>query len=329
MNWEINKIDISNKELLLKWDNFVDESPEGTFYHKSYWLLNNIGKNFKSAQSYEFYYLSDKNNNWISAFYISTSKKIGKNFIVMPHMTPFGGVMIAPMIHKLTISKRIGNIKEINEIFIKKLKEKTLLYYSFSPEHTDMQPFIWNNYITSVRYTYRVNLADEKILWSNLQEKTSVNKGNKSNVKIKWGFNEYLDIYFELNDKSFSSQNIDNFDNELTKNLLKELNKNNNCIIGIVLDEDNTPIGGCVLAYDTKRAYYIMGGISRNNNFGMSYLLWEAMLYTKNILKLPVFDFEGSMIPSIERYFRKFGGELTPYYTLNNLLLTIKNAISH
>lgn len=327
MNCQINKLDLSNKELLNKWDEFVDKSPEGTFYHKSYWLLNNIGSSFKSAQSYELYYLTDKNNNWLAAFYIPTAKKFGKDFIVMPHMTPFGGVMISPAIHKLTISKRIGNIKEINEIFISKLKEKTLLYYSFSPENTDMQPFIWNKYITSIRYTYRVNLSDEKILWSNLQEKTSVNKANKSNCKIKWGFDEYLDTYFQLNEKSFNSQNIINFNNDLTKKLLIELNKNSNCIIGIVFDENETPIGGCVLAYDTKRAYYIMGGVDRSNNYGMSYLLWESMLYTKNILTLDTFDFEGSMIPSIEKYFRKFGGELTPYYSLNNILLVLKNSI--
>lgn len=327
MNWQINKLDLNNTELLNKWNDFVDKSPEGTFYHKSYWLLNNIGKSFKSAQKYELYYLSDKNNNWVAAFYIPTSSKFGKEFIVMPHMTPFGGVMVSPEIHKLTICKRIGNIKDINEIFISKLKEKSLLYYSFSPEHIDMQPFIWNKYITSVRYTYRVDLCDEKLLWSNLQEKTSVNKGNKSNCKIKWGFDEYLDIYFELNGKSFNSQNINNFDNELTKKLLIELNKNNNCIIGIVYNENDTPIGGCVLAYDNKRVYYIMGGVDRSTNFGMSFLLWEAMLYSKNTLSLNTFDFEGSMIPSIEKYFRKFGGSLTPYYSLNSLLLTIKNYI--
>ena len=170
-------------------------------------------------------------------------------------------------------------------------------------------------------------MLDENLLWSNLQEKTSVNKGNKSNVKVEWGFSEYLDTYFELNDKSFNSQNINNFDNELTKKLLIELNRNNNCIIGIIFDENKKSIGGCVLAYDNKRVYYIMGGISRENNFGMSYLLWEAILYSKNVLNLPTFDFEGSMIPSIEKFFRKFGGKLTPYYSLNNLLLTIKNHI--
>ena len=32
--------------------------------------------------------------------------------------------------------------------------------------------------------------------------------------------------------------------------------------------------------------------------------------------KSKVFDFEGSMIPQIEKYFRGFGGELTPYFVL-------------
>ena len=327
MNWNINKLDKTDNEVLSLWNNFVDESPEGTFYHKSYWLLNNIGKVYNSAQNYELYSITDKNNKWIASFYISTSKKFGKEFIVMPHMTPFGGVLVSKSIHNLSISKRISNIKDINELFISKLREKTLLYYSFSPEHTDIQPFIWNKYTTSIRYTYRVPLIDEKVMWNNFQEKTSVNKGNKLNARIKWGFDEYLDLYFELNNKSFSSQNISNFDNSLTKELLINLNRNNNCIIGIVFDENNTAVGGCVLAYDTKRAYYIMGGVDRSNNYGMSFLLWEAMLYTKNELKLNSFDFEGSMIPSIEKYFRKFGGELTPYYTLNSILLTIKNYI--
>jgi hypothetical protein len=36
---------------------------------------------------------------------------------------------------------------------------------------------------------------------------------------------------------------------------------------------------------------------------------------------LAIFDFEGSMIPPIERYFRGFGGLLTPYLTVNKAWL--------
>ncbi|MBE7441610.1 MAG: hypothetical protein HS119_04060 [Flavobacteriales bacterium] len=46
----------------------------------------------------------------------------------------------------------------------------------------------------------------------------------------------------------------------------------------------------------------------------MSLLLWEAIKRSKN--KTKSFNFEGSMIESIERYFRAFGGKQTPYFEI-------------
>nr|HPR68216.1 methicillin resistance protein [Kiritimatiellia bacterium] len=44
--------------------------------------------------------------------------------------------------------------------------------------------------------------------------------------------------------------------------------------------------------------------------------VWEAIRHAKEA-GLETFDFEGSVIPPIERFFRGFGGRLTPYYTVN------------
>jgi hypothetical protein len=44
--------------------------------------------------------------------------------------------------------------------------------------------------------------------------------------------------------------------------------------------------------------------------------MYNSIEYAKQI-KMPVFDFEGSMLPEVEKYFRDFGGVLTPYYTIN------------
>lgn len=193
--------------------------------------------------------------------------------------------------------------------------------------HKDIQPFIWNKYVPSIRYTYRLNITDEKTMWGNFGEKTSVNKGRKSNVEIKWGKKELLSTFQNLNAQSFERQNVNNFDEKLTENLLINALENESCIIGILYDDNNEAVAGCILAYDTKRAYYIMGGIAKTNNFAMSYLLWEAIILTKDSLGLDQFDFEGSMIPSIEKYFRKLGGEITPYYSLNNIALVAKNVL--
>jgi len=40
-----------------------------------------------------------------------------------------------------------------------------------------------------------------------------------------------------------------------------------------------------------------------------------------------VFDFEGSNVPSIERYFRGFGGTLTPYIGVHKAWLPVEMAL--
>jgi hypothetical protein len=44
-------------------------------------------------------------------------------------------------------------------------------------------------------------------------------------------------------------------------------------------------------------------------------------------LGLEVYDFEGSMVPGIEQYFRSFGGTLTPLYRVVKASLPIEMAL--
>ena len=69
------------------------------------------------------------------------------------------------------------------------------------------------------------------------------------------------------------------------------------------------------LVWDEKQAYYVGGGINENSRGLMSYLVWDAIKFSKE-KGLNVFDFEGSDVPSIEQYFRKFGGVIIPVYTI-------------
>ena len=48
-----------------------------------------------------------------------------------------------------------------------------------------------------------------------------------------------------------------------------------------------------------------------------SLLLWEAI--NRQPLGVQVFDFEGSMIEPIERFFRAFGAVQTPYFEITHV----------
>ena len=87
----------------------------------------------------------------------------------------------------------------------------------------------------------------------------------------------------------------------------------------VARSQDGEPLGAVWIAWDEKRAYYLLGGYDQSgkSNNAVALAMWRAIQFTANDLKLPEFDFEGSMIPAIERFFRKFGGTLTPTYTLH------------
>jgi hypothetical protein len=67
---------------------------------------------------------------------------------------------------------------------------------------------------------------------------------------------------------------------------------------------------------DDERAWYLGGGgdpALRSSGAG-SLLMWE--LIKESAKHVPAFDFEGSMLPGVERYFRNFGGRQETYFAV-------------
>src|SRR5262245_26720571 len=53
------------------------------------------------------------------------------------------------------------------------------------------------------------------------------------------------------------------------------------------------------------------------NRWVMSLLIWEAIQFSAKVTKR--FDFEGSMVESIERFFRAFGARQVPYFSVKKV----------
>ena len=76
---------------------------------------------------------------------------------------------------------------------------------------------------------------------------------------------------------------------------------------------DGTVIAANFLVYDDNTVYYLMGGIdpAAKDMGGMDMVQHYSILFALQSGK--VFDFEGSMVESIEKYFRSFGAIQVPY----------------
>lgn len=92
--------------------------------------------------------------------------------------------------------------------------------------------------------------------------------------------------------------------------------------------QGDDPIAACFVVHDAETAYYLLGGYNNDNRHhgAGAIAMFEAIQYAQQ-LGLKRFDFEGSVIPAIERFFRAFGGKLTPYFTVNKAWLPIELAL--
>jgi hypothetical protein len=71
--------------------------------------------------------------------------------------------------------------------------------------------------------------------------------------------------------------------------------------------------------WDDRRAWYLGGGGDpelRSSGAG-SLLMWELIKHAAKHVER--FDFEGSMLPAVEHYFRKFGGRQETYFQVTRI----------
>jgi lipid II:glycine glycyltransferase (peptidoglycan interpeptide bridge formation enzyme) len=72
------------------------------------------------------------------------------------------------------------------------------------------------------------------------------------------------------------------------------------------------------IVWDDNKAYYLAGAKNPmvRDKLSMTALLWQAITDAK-VLGKKVFDFEGSMDPGVERFFRHFGARRELYLTIH------------
>jgi hypothetical protein len=195
------------------------------------------------------------------------------------------------------------------------LSNSTYSYYKldFPEGFSDMQPFVWKKMNVNVKYSYVLDcsLSEEK-LRSNLDPKlrNMLNKFEKESGVIS---NERkAEEAYQIIISTLGAKNV-KWKDEILKRLLQNSSLNYTCVIS-----GENVLSIALTADAGEKCYYVFGGTRRqenNNSLGPAALFNSILLAKKNDRR--TFDFEGSMIPEIEKYFRQFGGELVAQYSIN------------
>jgi hypothetical protein len=304
--YEIRALDTSE---FARWDEFVRQSPQGTLFHTSLWL-EALGAPFRL-----FGYFRGK--ELYGGF---ATGLIGRRCAGRPHpsLTPYLGILYPQSNAKYVT--RISTEKEIARAFAAFLKnEFDRVDFRFPPEVVDLQPFIWEGFSAGLRYTYRLSLSSLKTILDNMDTKrrTKLASAERQGVQVEVGA-DFADV-MRLSDRSFQRQGLMATIRPAAERVEATLRQAGRCLGFLACSREGEPLSSVWIAWDEKRAYCLLGGYehSAKSNNAVSLAMWRTIQFTVTDLKLPEFDFEGSMIPAVEQFYRKFGATLTPTYTIH------------
>lgn len=307
-NFEVAVLD---KSQFGDWDCFVESSPQGTLFSTSSWLS-------ASGQRFSIYGVL-QNGRLIAGIPVAHRVlPLGVKSAEHPPLTPYLGVLHEPSEAKYV--KRITREKEIHRAIAMQLKQDFgNIRFNFHPGETDLQPFIWEGYSSDVRYTYRMPLDDISRVWDEMEKRrrNDIHRAERDGVVVEKSVD--FEDFFSLVEKTFERQSMQAGFRATAIRYDQLLSSSNQRQIFIAKDDARAPIAGVYLVWDQHRAYYLLGGYDpESGHTGASAIaMWEAIQFAANELKLAQFDFEGSMVPAVEQFFRKFGGTLTPYYSVS------------
>lgn len=277
-----------------KWDRSIENAPNGLLYAYSYYL-DVMSENWDALVM----------NDYEAIMPLTWNKKFGIAYLRQPAFTQqlgiFGNCIFDNNITETFVNKALSlfPFAEINLNYSNEYKKATAIKSNFilslNQSFIEIEKGFRKDFVKNIKNNHLIFSASEDI------EKAIVLFKNNYSERIDTSEKEYenlLQIYKVLKTKK--------------QLLVREVSTNN-----------GTLLASGIFLKDSKRIYYVMSatlkeGRKREANY---FLLYHVIKEFSN--QNLIFDFEGSEIPSIKLFFKKFGAVEQPYpfVKLNHLPL--------
>jgi len=258
----------------------------------------------------------NQNNELIGAFNVYKASKFGFSYYLVPPYSPTNGLFFVNPAQ--STPNRNTFEKEIHEAIANWFSglKAFLKITAFPPAVKDPQPYYWNHFKVIPHVTYILSLKGSvDNLFENLtsEKRKSIRKAEKDGLLVRRTGNmrEVTDLVL----KTFARSRQKAHSAYLHSILFEFAGPANS--FAYVAEQNGVLIGCTFCVHDATTAYYLFGGydeLNAHHGAGVS-CMWRSILHAKEV-GLQDFDFEGSMVEGVEKYFREFGGDLVPYYTV-------------
>lgn len=285
------------------WDEFVDSSPQGSIYAKSFYL-DALGASFKIAVVEE--------GSTLLGGIILAKNELGLS--TNPLFVKYLGILYHSSLNK--DARRQSTRYKIDRIIISNISKYGVWSYTFHPNYTNWLSFYWTGYHQTTRYTYQIRFVQSADFRKLYREKVShpLRQAEKNRLVVD---DVSTDEFIKVNTKTYQGKHArPPYSSARLKTFLISSEKAGYLYKKGVRGGDGNIHSVAAIVYDKKSANLILqGNDPQLSNQGGGTLLLDHLIEFAS-LNSSIFDFEGSMIERIELFYRGFGGDIVPYFKI-------------
>jgi len=306
---EIIKIQQSDSAL---WNEFVENSPQGTIFHSTIWadiLSSTFGRSYNIL-------FCVKNEQPVGGMIFFNHKKLIWKMITPTAFFPYcAPIFYRPVDEKP--QKTIHNQLIITASFEDYLRKNYDYWILDIPSDSkDVRSYLWKGAVVEPHYSYVVSLKNKEALLDNFNQ--SVRKKLKQAQNQKAMFLESRDpqVLIDLVTKSYKRHGMKPLvsEKQLGIFLKKVLELEQSKLYYFELNGKVT--AGRLVILDKVSGYDVLAGSDDTTGLGSTYLIASILEKYAGVIKQ--FDFLGADNPQIEQFKRGFGGELTQGFRVTN-----------
>lgn len=258
----------------------------------------------------------NKDGKAIAAFNLHRTRRSGLRLVSHPAHTQNCGLWRKRMASNP--AKAVGEAKKLHSLLADHILEQDgMVHLAFPPEEMDLQPWSWKGFKVVAQWTYRIELDHgmETIRAGYEAEQRNAIKKSKAGGATT-ALTEDPERVLRVVRSTFQRKGK-GLDEELAMGLLKAFLKPGVGHAHITVEGEHDT-AAAFTAHSAGVAYYLLGGVDKSRaSAGAGAMAVDAAIAQAQASGQRIFDFEGSMLPEVERYFRSFGGTPVPYFTVN------------
>jgi hypothetical protein len=290
------------------YDELVARSPQGCLFCFSWWLDAVAGEAWRPNAL-------EADGAVVAAWPTVVRKSSFGELHVGAPLTPFLGPLLSPPAGANEIRRRATEIKQL-ELLLGLIEPCAHIEARCNPAFDYWTPLSWHGFSQTTRYTWRLpDLGDLDAVFRGLREnvRREIRKARKQGIIVAEGTLADLEA---VHDETVRRQGLAASapaNRAALSRIEAAAAPRGARTILVARDAAGRVHASGYFVHDERYVYYLLGashGEYRTSG-SPSLLMWRALELAAG--RGLAFDFEGSMVRGVERFFRSFGGVPTPY----------------